>query len=80
MKDYWNDLEYEPLRTWALLPSSVRPAGLAQILRGGLVTWFQTTQSLPVIASQACSGPPLVSSSVTPLSTLVAAMIAEVFL
>ena len=80
MKDYWNDLEYEPLRTWALLPSSVRPAGLAQILRGGLVTWFQTTQSLPVIASQAFSGPPPVSSSVTPLSTLVAAMIAEVFL
>ncbi len=80
MKDYWNDLEYEPLRTWALLPSSVRPAGLAQVLRGGLVTWLQTAQSHPVITSQAFSGPPAVSSSATPLSTLVAAMIAEVFL
>ena len=34
MKRCWNELEYEPLRTWALLPSSVRPPGLAQILRG----------------------------------------------
>ena len=80
MKDYWNDLEYEPLRTWALLPSSVRPAGLAQILRGGLVTWVQTARSLPVIVSQAFACPPLISDSATPLSTLVAAMIAEVFL
>ncbi|TMC90131.1 MAG: hypothetical protein E6J22_13435 [Chloroflexi bacterium] len=80
MKRCWNELDYEPLRTWALLPSSVRPPGLAQIVRGGLVTWFQTAQSLPVMASQAFSGPPPVSSSATPLSTLVAAMIAEVFL
>ena len=80
MKRCWNELDYEPLRTWALLPSSVRPPGLAQILRGGLVTWFQTAQALPVIASQAFPGPPPVSSSATPLSTLVAAMIAEVFL
>ncbi len=80
MKRCWNELDYEPLRAWALLPSSVRPPGLAQILRGGLVTWVQTAQSLPVIASQAFAGPPPVSSSATPLSTLVAAMIAEVFL
>lgn len=80
MKSYWNDLDYEPLRTWALLPSSVRPPGLAQILRGGLVTWLQTAQSLPVIASQAFSCPPPISDSVTPFSTLIAAMIAEVFL
>ena len=80
MKCCWNELDYESLRTWALLPSSVRPPGLAQIVRGGLVTWFQTAQSLPVMASQAFSGPPPVSSSATPLSTLVAAMIAEVFL
>jgi len=80
VKSCWNDLDYEPLRTWALLPSSVRPPGLAQVLRGGLVTWLQTAQSLPVIASQAFSGPPPISDSATPLSTLVAAMIAEVFL
>ncbi len=80
MKSYWNDLDYEPLRTWALLPSSVRPAGLAQILRGGLVTWLQTARSLPVVVSQAFSYPPPISDNVTPLSTLVAAMIAEVFL
>ncbi len=80
MKSCWNDLDYEPLRTWALLPSSVRPSGLVQILRGGLVTWFQTAQSLPVMAPQAFSDPAPVSGSATPLSTLVAAMIAEVFL
>ena len=80
MKSYWNDLDYEPLRTWALLPSSVRPAGLAQILRGGLVTWLQTARSLPVMVSQAFAGPPPISGSAPPLSTLVAAMIAEVFL
>ncbi len=80
MKRCWNELDYEPLRTWALLPSSVRPPGLAQILRGGLAAWFRTAQSLPVIASQAFSGPPPVSGSAPPLSTLVAAMIAEVFL
>jgi hypothetical protein len=80
VKRCWNDLDYEPLRTWALLPSSVRPPGLAQILRGGLVTWLQTAQSLPVIPSQVFSGPPPISGSVTPLSRLVAAMIAEVFL
>ncbi len=80
MKRCWNDLDYEPLRTWALLPSSVRPPGLAQILRGGLVTWLQTAQSLPVVGSQAFACPPPISGGVTPLSTLVAAMIAEVFL
>ncbi len=80
MKSYWNDLDYEPLRTWALLPSSVRPAGLAQILRGGLVTWLQTARSLPVMVSQAFAGPPPISGSAPPLATLVAAMIAEVFL
>jgi hypothetical protein len=36
MKRCWTELDYEPLRTWALLPSSVRPPGLAQILRGGV--------------------------------------------
>jgi hypothetical protein len=80
VKRCWTELDYEPLRTWALLPSSVRPPGLAQILGGGLVTWVQTAGSLPVMASQVFSGSPAVSESATPLSTLVAAMIAEVFL
>jgi hypothetical protein len=75
-----NELDYEPLRTWALLPSSVRPPGLAQILQGGFVTWFQSAQSLPVLASQAYQKTPTVSRSAPALSALVAAMIAEVFL
>jgi hypothetical protein len=68
---------YEPLRTWALHPCSVRPPGLAHLLRGGIITWLRETHPLP---------PPVSRSSETntthlfstPLSTIVAAMIAEV--
>lgn len=80
MKRCCTELDYEPLRTWALLPSSVRPPGLAQILQGGFVTWFQSAHSLPVLASQVDQKTPVVSRSATSLSALVAAMIAEVFL
>ncbi|GAC1350140.1 MAG: hypothetical protein NVSMB27_29810 [Ktedonobacteraceae bacterium] len=69
---------YEPLRTWALHPSSLRPPGLAQFLRGGMVTWLQTAQSLLVPPLQEGSLTQRTSQASTPLSTLVAAMIREV--
>lgn len=64
---------YEPLRTWALHPSSIRPPGLAHILRGGIIMWMRDTQ--PLAAVQSSSTARLFS---TPLSTIVAAMITEV--
>jgi len=78
VKGYWNDLDYEPLRAWALRPSSVRPPGLAQILRGGLVSWVQVVPSLPIMVSQTDKKTPAVCASAPSLSLLVAAMIAEV--
>jgi len=78
VKRCWNELDYEPLRTWALRPSSVRPPGLAQILRGGLVTWVQVAPSLPVMVSQTDKKTPALCASAPALSMLVATMIAEV--
>jgi hypothetical protein len=70
---------YEPLRAWALHPSPLRPPGIAQLLRGGMITWLQTAQSLPVISSQEHVLTPMLPSVTTPLSTLVAAMIQEIY-
>ena len=78
MKMSCNELDYEPLRAWALSPSAVRPPGLAQILCGGLITWLHTAQPLPTSSSARFRAPTLPGDS-TPFSTLVAAMIAEVF-
>jgi hypothetical protein len=64
---------YEAARTWALHPVSHPPSGWAQILRGGIATWMRERH------------PPMKSPSlhparlgVSPLLTIVAAMIAEV--
>jgi hypothetical protein len=70
---------YEPLRAWALHPSLLRPLGVAQLLRGGMITWLQTAQSLPVIPSQEHVLTPIRPHVTTPLSTLVAAMIQEIY-
>jgi hypothetical protein len=75
MKISWVEPAYEPLRTWALHPSSMRPPGLAHLLRGGIITWMRETQPLPAAQSSEIHTARLFS---TPLSTLVAAMITEV--
>jgi hypothetical protein len=74
-----NEADYEPLRVWALYPSSVRPPGVAQFLRGGLITWLQTTQALTHVQERSVprTSTPTEASS-TPLIGLVATMIAEV--
>jgi hypothetical protein len=72
--------DYEPLRTWALHPSSIRPTGLAQLLCGGMVTWLQAVQPLPVTPLRESTGAQAVSGITPAVSLLVAAMIAEVLL
>ena len=79
MKTFNNEADYEPLRVWALHPSSVRPPGIAQILRGGLITWLQMAQSLPAVPSGEVGMTQTTHVEATPLSTLVAAMIREVY-
>ena len=70
--------DYEALRIWALHPSSVRPAGMAQLLRGGLVTWLHMTQAQTCTQPCEVSLSPATQGGSIPLSTLIATMIAEV--
>jgi hypothetical protein len=72
-----NEADYEPLRVWALRPSSVRPPGVAQFLHGGLITWLQTTQAQTPVQERSVPLTPTETSSM-PLIGLVASMIAEV--
>jgi len=78
VKTFNNEADYEPLRVWALHPSSVRLPGIAQMLRGGLITWLQTAQSLPVVQSGEVGIAQMAHVEATPLSTLIASMIREV--
>jgi hypothetical protein len=64
---------YEAARTWALHPVSHPPSGWAQILRAGIATWMRERQP----PTQSPSPQPA-RLSVSPLLTIVAAMIAEV--
>ncbi len=64
---------YEAARTWALHPVSHPPSGWAQILRGGIATWMRERH--PPMKSPSLQPARL---SVSPLLTIVAAMIAEV--
>ncbi len=75
MRTLWIEPAYEPIRAWALQPSAFRPSGVAQILRGGIVAWIQATQPLPAVQS---SESYTTAHFATMLSTIVAAMIAEV--
>jgi hypothetical protein len=79
VKTLQNKRDYEPLRTWALHPSLIRPPGLAQLLRGGVVTWLHAAQPLSAAPLPGSAITQAVSGVTTSLSTLVAAMIAEVF-
>ncbi len=79
MKTSSNEADYEPLRVWALYPSSVRPPGVAQFLRGGLIIWLQTIQAqTQVQSSERNLAPQAPEAYSTPLIGLVATMIAEV--
>lgn len=80
MKTQSNEADYERLRAWALQPSSVRPSGVAQLLHAGLITWLQTTRAQTHMPSCEASVSPPRQNSGAPLSTLMAAMIAEVLL
>jgi hypothetical protein len=66
---------YEAARTWAARPIAHPPTGWAHIVRRGMASWMQ--QAPPELES-----PKAVSQrahlDVSPLLTLVAAMIAEV--
>ncbi len=75
MRTLWIEPAYEPIRTWALEPSALRPPGVAHILRGGIVTWIQVTIPLPAVQS---SESHTTAHFATMLSTIVAAMIGEV--
>jgi hypothetical protein len=78
VKTFHTESDYEPLRVWALRPSSVRPPGVAQLLRGGLITWLQTTQAQIHTPSREVSLSPTIQGGSTSLSSLIATMIAEV--
>ncbi len=69
------ELTYEVARTWALHPVSHPPLGWAQLVRGGIATWMQGTPA-PMVSSSPSREP--AHFEVSPLLTLVAAMIAEV--
>lgn len=66
---------YEAARTWALQPVSHPPAGWAHMVRTGIATWVRE-EHRPTVPPALPSQP--VHLSVSPLLTIVAAMIAEV--
>ena len=75
MKGNWMEPAYEAARTWAVHPISHPPPGWAHIVRRGMATWMQQThpeRESPKPFSQ------LARLDVSPLLTMVAAMIAEV--
>jgi hypothetical protein len=66
---------YEAARSWALQPVGRPPPGWAHMVRTGIATWVREehrSTAPPALTSQA------VHLSVSPLLTIVAAMIAEV--
>ncbi len=75
MKSAWMDPTYEAARAWGLHPVSHPPSGWAQILRGGIASWLR--EKHPSLPSQPPE-PLCARLGVSPLLTIVAAMIAEV--
>ncbi len=69
---------YEACREWALHPWLPRPAGVAHLVRGGLITWVCQTPQPPAPPSLETRSPDPACPVAPPLLTLVAAMIAEV--
>jgi len=66
---------YEAARSWALQPVGRPPPGWAQMVRTGIATWLRE-EHRPTVPPALTSQP--VHLSVSPLLTIVAAMIAEV--
>ncbi len=69
------ETRYETARTWSVQPISHPPPGWAQIVRGGIAAWIQAAPPLSAGAAFSLQTSPV---DVSPLLTLVAAMIAEV--
>ena len=76
MKNSGLEGAYEAARTWALHPISHPPPGWAQILRHGIAIWMRETH--PAMQSPSLSREPA-RLGLSPLLTIVAAMIAEVY-
>lgn len=74
MRESEREMRYEAARSWSIQPVSHPPPGWAQIVRWGLAAWMQAAP--PLSTGVVCS--PQASLDVSPLLTLVAAMIAEV--
>ena len=75
MRMTWLELAYEAARTWAVQPISHPPPGWAQIVRCGVAAWIcAAPRSLAVPLPESHQAP----VNVSPLLTLVAAMITEV--
>ena len=69
---------YEACWEWALHPWLPRPAGVAHIVRGGIISWVRQMQQSPAPPPKVlCSADPP-GPVASPLLTLLAAMIAEV--
>lgn len=75
MREPERETHYETARSWSIQPVSHSPQGWAQIVRWGLATWLQAAPPLSPVAAFSPQSEP---SDVSPLLTLVAAMIAEV--
>ena len=75
MKCNWMEPAYEVARMWALHPISHPPSGWAQLLCSGMATWVQET---PVPMASSSRSQASAHLGVSPLLTLVAAMIGEV--
>jgi hypothetical protein len=69
---------YEACREWALHPWLPRPAGVAHLVRGGIITWVRLTHLHPAPPPLEMRSPDPACPVAPPLLTLVAAMIAEV--
>jgi hypothetical protein len=69
------ETSYETARSWSIQPVSHPPPRWAQIVRWGLAAWIQTAPPLCTGEAFSLQASPI---DVSPLLTLVAAMIAEV--
>jgi hypothetical protein len=69
---------YEACREWALHPWLPRPAGVAHLMRGGIITWVRLTHLHPAPPPLEMRSPDPACPVAPPLLTLLAAMIAEV--
>ena len=75
MRISWLEPAYEAARTWAVQPISHPPPGWAQIVRRGIVAWVQAAPLPDAVSLPESHQTP---ARLSPLLTLVAAMIAEV--